>query len=70
MLKKDTHLILSCIFFSANFPPNITSANCIEAKVGEPVTLQVNAIDPNGDDVSVMLYNHVPGANLSQGESE
>ena len=41
----------------------------IEAKVGEPVSLQVNAVDPNGDDVSLMLYNNVPGANFSQGES-
>ena len=43
--------------------------NYIEAKVGEPVRLQVNAVDPNGDDVSLKLYNNVPGANLSHGES-
>ncbi|XP_072014975.1 uncharacterized protein [Amphiura filiformis] len=49
----------------ANFPPNITGVKYIEAVVGESVNFHVNAIDPNGDDISLTLFHNVPGASLT-----
>ena len=60
--------MISSFPFSANFPPNITGVKYIEAKVGEPISFQVHAVDPNGDEVSLSLFDGVPGASLSAGK--
>ncbi|XP_070536953.1 fibrillin-1-like [Ptychodera flava] len=45
----------------ANFPPNITAKQVIDAIVGEAVVETVQAIDPDGDCVTFGLLEDVPG---------
>ncbi|XP_022101030.1 uncharacterized protein PB18E9.04c-like [Acanthaster planci] len=50
---------------STNFPPNLTLVETIEAVVGQMVTLQLEAVDPDGDNITYQLLRPVKGASIS-----
>ncbi|XP_038046270.1 uncharacterized protein LOC119720607 [Patiria miniata] len=50
---------------ATNFPPNITLVGSIEVIVGKNFILQLEAVDPDGDDVTFDLLEMVPGAAIS-----
>ncbi|XP_033642813.1 uncharacterized protein LOC117302931 isoform X2 [Asterias rubens] len=50
----------------ANFPPNITGSNLIEARVGVPFTLETTSFDPEGQAITFSLTQMVPNATISQ----
>ena len=65
-----------------NFPPNITDVsetssteslqddNLLQVEVGTTYTYQIEASDPNGDDIMFELNGAVAGAEISQGMNE
>ncbi|XP_038046069.1 uncharacterized protein LOC119720470 [Patiria miniata] len=50
---------------ATNFPPNITLVDSIEVIVGKNFILQLEAVDPDGDDVTFELLEMVAGAAIS-----
>ncbi|XP_038064096.1 uncharacterized protein LOC119734628 isoform X4 [Patiria miniata] len=50
---------------SMNFPPNLTLVESIEVVVGQAFTLQLEAVDPDGDNVTYHLLQSVEGASIS-----
>ena len=61
------HLTLCILIFPflANYPPNITSVETIEVTVGQTYTLQLEAVDPDGDDITFELLEMVEGASIT-----
>ncbi|XP_038063643.1 uncharacterized protein LOC119734296 isoform X2 [Patiria miniata] len=50
---------------STNFPPNLTLVESIEVVVGQTFTLQLEATDPDGDNITYHLLSMVEGASIS-----
>ncbi|XP_038062365.1 uncharacterized protein LOC119732831 [Patiria miniata] len=50
---------------ATNFPPNVTLVETVEVVVGQPFILQIQAVDPDGDDISYELLEVIPGATVS-----
>ena len=59
-------LTLHLLYPAANYPPNITEVESIEVQVGELFTLQLEAEDPDGDDVVFELLEEVEGASITE----
>ena len=49
----------------ANFPPNLTAVEVIEVAVERAFTLQLEAFDPDGDDISYELTEMINGASIT-----
>ncbi|XP_038045830.1 uncharacterized protein LOC119720271 isoform X3 [Patiria miniata] len=50
---------------STNFPPNLTLVETIAVVVGQTFTLQLEAADPDGDNITYHLLQTVEGASIS-----
>ncbi|XP_038046205.1 mucin-like protein [Patiria miniata] len=50
---------------STNFPPNLLLVETIEVVVGQNFTLQLEAADPDGDNITYHLLQTVEGASIS-----
>ncbi|XP_038046071.1 uncharacterized protein LOC119720471 [Patiria miniata] len=50
---------------ATNFPPNITFVDSIDVIVGRNFILQLEAVDPEGDNVTFDLLEMVPGADIT-----
>ncbi|XP_038045778.1 neurogenic locus notch homolog protein 1-like isoform X3 [Patiria miniata] len=50
---------------ATNFPPNVTLVETVEVVVGQPFTLQIEAVDPDGDDISYELLEVIPGGTVT-----
>nr|XP_006813857.1 PREDICTED: mucin-4-like [Saccoglossus kowalevskii] len=69
LTKNTTTQIGSQVSDLANFPPNITGEGLIEAEVGKQIIVELNATDPNGDDVVYDLLETIPGGQIYQNGS-
>ena len=53
------------VYFPANFPPNVTFVDSIQVVVGQLFTLQLEASDPDGDEVTFGLLEMIEGASIT-----
>ncbi len=64
--KELNYSSLLVCFPPANFPPNVTLIDAINVTVGETFTIQIEAFDPDGDDIMYgLLDDTVANASIS-----
>ncbi|XP_022094265.1 uncharacterized protein LOC110981206 [Acanthaster planci] len=52
---------------ATNYPPELTQFETIEVTVGQNFTQQIDATDPDGDEVAIYLLEAVEGASIKDG---
>ena len=57
---------MRCFLSVANFPPNITLVENFTVMVGEEFTYQLEAFDPDGDNITFTLLEAVPGGSITE----